>query len=97
MRVFTDQQLQVFEKSQIECADIIALLGELEDDELPAALLERLKTHINGCPSCQLECESYHRVVILAHSLATSELTDDVSRRLRQKLNERLGLKLPLK
>ena len=94
MTMFTEFQLMVFEKSDIECTDVVALLGDYQDDELPQALRQRIDDHIEECDYCREMESSYRLVVDLASELPEEEMPVDVQNRFRSNLNKRLGLNL---
>ncbi len=94
MANFTDTQLAAFEKQEIECVDVMLLLGDLHDHDMPSCLEERLLDHIATCPECQELRRGYELVINLAHQIDEEPLPDDVEDRLHQALNKRLGLHL---
>ena len=94
MGKFTDYQLMVFEKEQIDCGDVTALLGDYQDRELPPSLRARIASHISRCPQCFEAERSYRMVVELARELKEPPMPEGVKGRLRQALNRRLGLHL---
>ncbi len=96
MAEFTDFQLMVFEKETIECHDVVALLGDYYDGELPAALAGRIEEHIAGCAYCQDLEYGYRKTIELARELRERPVPVDVKNRLRQNLNRRLGLNLAM-
>ena len=96
MSSFTDYQLRIFEKPELECADVTGLLCDYQDSDLPQALQERVEFHIDECGYCQEVAEGYRLTIELASELEDVPVPTDVSRRLRQSLNEKLGLSLSL-
>ena len=91
---FNDDQLLIFEKERIECADVLSLLGDLHDDELPEVLKERVEHHIAECEYCRTVRDEYELTISIAHQLQQTEIPLDVHNRLRESLNRRLGLNL---
>ncbi len=80
------------------CRDIVDLFGEYVDDELNPALKESVTEHISGCPECR-EFEKSYRFVIEAAALLRPpevEMPAGARNRLRDVLNRRLGISLPM-
>jgi hypothetical protein len=104
-------QLMVLEKQNTECGDVVELLGELLDNAIPRTLSGRLHSHLSDCKECSDLYGSFCESAQFADSRADVELvqlsaipsyrtaTDipsGVKSRLRQALNERLGISLSL-
>ena len=94
MADFTDLQLMVLEKEHIECRDVMVLLGDYCDNELPPSLKGRLDAHISGCDYCQELKQGYKLTIDLAKELRDQPIPVEVQNRLRRSLNQRLGLNL---
>ncbi|NLF24947.1 MAG: hypothetical protein GX589_04725 [Deltaproteobacteria bacterium] len=94
MSKFTDYQLMIFEKEKIECDDVLELLGDYQDQELPLSLRARVASHLAQCPHCFEVERGYRMVVDLARELKEPPMPEGVRRRLREALNRRLGLRL---
>ena len=94
----TDFQLMVLEKNEIDCLDVVELLGDLVDGDLPPTLEARLEGHISGCAYCEEMKASYELTIELARELKNDEkpIPTAVQNRLRSALNEKLGLNLAL-
>jgi len=91
-----DRQIFILEKSEIECADVSELMAEYVDNELLASLRARIDTHKRNCSQCQELEEGYRLTIQLASEIKAEPLPSDVSRRLRQNLNRRLKISLPV-
>ncbi len=96
MRTVNELHLAILEKPAIECADIEQVLGDLVDGDLTPSLEGRIREHIEECDCCRESERSYRWVVKKAKLLKPAPLPEDVSRRLRMALNEKLGLSLNL-
>ena len=96
MNRFTEEQLRIFEKSEIECRDVVKLLGDYEDQELPEALKLRVEEHLENCPACAEFEHTYRLTIDLAKELKNPPMPAGVKMRLRQALNKRLGLQLSI-
>ncbi len=97
MKNFTEEQLRVLEAGEIDCIDVVRLMGDYHDQDLPHTLRGRLHAHICECSHCNEMYTGYAFTVALAGQIAQSEpaeLPQGVSRRLREALNQRLGLSL---
>ena len=96
MRFVSDAQIRIFEKPAISCSDLRTLMCDYADGDLLLSLKDRLDQHILGCSDCLEFKESYLKTIKLASSLKPEPLSDDCRKRLRQALNERLGINLPI-
>jgi anti-sigma factor RsiW len=78
------------------CIQVMDQLGEFVDGELDPANHRRFEMHINECAECAAFVAGYKDVISLAAELKEPErpLQVDVQNRLRQALNQRLGLDL---
>lgn len=90
------QHLRVLEKAQIDCCDVIDLLDDYVEHELPPALKTRFDEHVEHCPACQEVKYGYQLVIELARELGTVPMPVAVENRLRQGLNKRLGISLSM-
>jgi len=90
-----DYHIQILEKGMIDCADVDALMGDLVDGDLIPTLEARIREHIDSCEVCSESLRAYSWVINQAKTLKP-QLPEDVSRRLRETLNKRLGLNLPV-
>ena len=81
-----------------ECKDVIARLGEYSDGELSAGERTSMDDHFDECPECAAFLASYTHVIASAAELREPEQPIDVGvqNRLREALNKRLGINLPL-
>lgn len=95
-----DFHIQVLEKGMIDCADVDTLMGDLVDGDLMPTLAARLRDHIDECEVCAESLRSYTWVIEQAKQLKIEplkeQLPDDVAKRLRENLNKRLGINLPI-
>lgn len=95
MNQFTDYQLEVLEKATVDCLDIVRLMGDYHDRELPRTLHGRIHSHIKNCKVCSEMYAGYSLVVQLAGELRQDQqMSSDAKARLRNRLNERLGIQL---
>jgi hypothetical protein len=94
MKNFTEYQLQVLEQGEVDCIDVVKLMGDYHDEELPESLRGRLHAHIKKCSICSEMYSGYSFVVELAKELQDEPMPRSAKSRLRESLNERLGLEL---
>ena len=93
---FTELQMQILESSHIDCVDVVRVLGDYQDNELPDSLRLRVDEHLCNCSHCRRMERGYRNTVELAQELADKPVPLAVQNRLRQALNRRLGLSLTL-
>ena len=89
-----DYQIRVLEKEEITCKDVKDLMCDYADNELTASLQERLDLHVVRCNRCKHFKETYLQTIEIASELKDAPVPDGVRSRLRQALNEKLGLNL---
>ncbi len=91
-----DFQLRILEKPIIECPDVEELLSDYIDHELIPTLHARVGAHIMECAVCSESEEDIRMVIELAATIKDTPVPIDVRERLRQNLNDRLGLSLSM-
>ena len=91
---YNDNHLYLLEKKEINCLDLVQIMGEYHDDELPDTLNEKVSDHIRKCEQCEKFALSYSMVVEIAGELKDREVPRDVRNRLREGLNKKLGIGL---
>lgn len=94
MSKLNDQHLRILEKQNFDCQDVADLLCDYADQELTGTLAARLDGHCLHCESCAEVRDSYLLTIKVAKTLRDCPMPRDVQRRLRQALNQRLGLNL---
>ena len=85
---------RVLEKSQADCLDVKELLFEYSEGELSFIVINKLDAHIAACQHCKDEVDSYLMVKHVAKELPAINVDSAIKVRLRQALNDRLGLRL---
>lgn len=65
------------------CSEVIALLVDYLERQLPPAVQEDLERHLARCPRCVCSVKSYERTVTLLRSLTERDLPDDLRLSLR--------------
>ena len=96
-----DLQLLVLEKDKISCEDVESILDDYVENELPATLKARVSSHICDCDDCQELEDEYRLTIVLAKEIGQREkqahrMSQGAHQRLREALNDRLGLDLPM-
>lgn len=94
MNGYTEKQVYLLEKDGLNCSDIIRILGDYQDRELPQTLRGKVSDHITECEKCRELEAGYRLVVELAGELEDQPVPQDVRRRVRERLNKTLGLSL---
>lgn len=96
MKNYTEYQMYVLEKYNVDCIDLVKLLGDYHEGDLSDSLNLKLKEHVDECVYCQDLEDSYRLVVEIAKSLKSKEkpMSSGVKVRLRQALNQKLGINL---
>ncbi|MCB9030309.1 MAG: hypothetical protein H6619_04595 [Deltaproteobacteria bacterium] len=94
MKNAIDYQIEILEKQELNCEDVDQALCDYADDELIPSLKLRIDDHITECEFCKDEVSDYMRVVELARQITEAPMPEGVSARLRDSLNEKLGLNL---
>ena len=95
MTQFTDFQLMVLEKQEVHCEDAVELMSDLYDEVLPHTLQGRVRAHLSDCKDCGEFYREYVRGMEFVANDDDMEMPAGVQNRLRQVLNQRLGLSLP--
>lgn len=72
------------------CSEVIALLMDYLERQLPPSVHADLEQHLSRCPACIACVRSYERTVSLLHSLREQDLPDELRLSLRAFL-ERQG------
>lgn len=91
-----EYHMEVLEKPEVDCIDVVNLLGDYTDDELTPTVRGRIDSHVEHCGYCRRMMDSYLTTVSLARELGDRPLPVDTQRRLRESLNKRLGITLKL-
>lgn len=90
-----EEHIRMLEKPEITCSDVAHVIGDYVDNDLTIGLRDRIDEHLATCEFCQGFKESYEEVVIIASQLREKPMPKGVRTRLREVLNQRLGLALP--
>ena len=65
------------------CSEVIALLADYLERQLPPAVQADLEQHLARCPRCVAAVQGYERTVSLLRSLTERDLPDDLRLSLR--------------
>lgn len=68
------------------CRDVLAMLSDYVDFELPPEACGEVESHLAGCPECLEFVESLRKVIALCHVYAPSPLPASLSDRARNEL-----------
>ncbi|MCI5065826.1 zf-HC2 domain-containing protein [bacterium] len=100
MEKMSEEELLILEKGTVSCEDFEGLLGELVEGELSPTVAEKLHHHCEECQECHDGYELYEQVIDIARLIGKerqkepSAMPDEVKKRLHQRLNASLGLRL---
>ena len=72
------------------------MMCDYADQELTESLKIRIDSHIEQCPHCTELKAGYLQTISLAKELKNVPMPEGAQQRLRAKLNERLGINLPI-
>ena len=79
----------------ISCSEVEALLDDYIDGEIDELTRARFEQHVQRCESCSSLVLDCRHIIAVAKSLADEPVPADVSHRLRKRLEEEMGCKLP--
>jgi anti-sigma factor RsiW len=88
--------MEVLEKPEIDCIDVVNLLGDYADGDLKPAVRGRFDHHFEGCRHCRRLRDEYLATVEAAKLIRDQPIPHEVHNRVRMALNARLGTALPL-
>jgi anti-sigma factor RsiW len=71
-----------------DCRDVLKMLSEYLDLELPPDACQQVEQHLAGCPPCEEFAQSLRKTVDLCRRYAPSELPQPISQSARAKLLE---------
>jgi hypothetical protein len=93
--MYTEEQVMILEKGQISCDEFEAQLCDYADGELPKTMKAMMEAHECTCEACAESKRTYLLTIRLARTLrCEATISVEIENRLREKLNERLGLTL---
>jgi anti-sigma factor RsiW len=84
--------MHLFEKSALQCHEVIGLLGDYIDDELSVAIRQMIDSHIAECSYCAEMLRTYSQTVSLARDLPEKKISNSHKSRLFSKITEKLGI-----
>lgn len=72
----------------MNCEQLLGLLSEYIDGELPPELCEEIEKHLSGCDDCRVVLNTTKRTIDLVHAPTEKPaLPEDVRERLFKRLN----------
>ena len=78
-------------QSRLTCKDAIDLLADYLETSLGPDLVAALERHLQDCRPCVAYLNTYKRTRTLAGQVGRVEMPEEMRRRLRQLLLDRLG------
>lgn len=85
---------RMMEKAEVSCADLVRTLDDYIEGALSEPAMTKLSAHVAGCEKCQRMEGTYRWTIALAGELRDEPAPVEVKNRLRQSLNEKLGLNI---
>jgi anti-sigma factor RsiW len=79
----------------LSCCEVEFLLDDYIDGEIDPILRERFDRHLAHCELCSCLVHECQHIVEVARTLANQPVPASVSRRLRERLEEETGCRLP--
>jgi anti-sigma factor RsiW len=73
----------------MNCEQLLALLNDYVDGDIPPALCAELERHLAGCNPCQVVVDNIRKTITLYHAGQPYELPLEFRERLHQALRER--------
>lgn len=75
----------------LHCTDIEALLDSYLDEEIDPLTSRQFEQHLDRCELCRSLVDDCRQIVHVAKTLSDKAVPADVSRRLRERLEEEIG------
>ncbi len=96
MSEFSDYQMMLLEKPDLNCEEFSNLLCDYADNDLPMSLRARVETHAGHCEQCKDLKDDYLKTIELASELKPVEvkMPEDARLRVRAALREKLGIQI---
>jgi anti-sigma factor RsiW len=60
------------------CTDLVGLLADYVEHQLPAHLHDDLERHLARCPRCVAQLKTYESTVSLLHSIRDEDLPEEL-------------------
>jgi anti-sigma factor RsiW len=60
------------------CTDLVGLLADFVEHQLPPAVHEELERHLSRCPRCVAQLKTYHSTVSLLRSIRDEDLPQEL-------------------
>jgi anti-sigma factor RsiW len=73
------------------CADVVRLLADYLEHQLPANEHAELEYHLSKCPRCVAQLKTYESTVSLLHSIREDDLPPELRCTLRSFLHRNCG------
>jgi anti-sigma factor RsiW len=80
----------LFHRKRLTCRQLVNMLSDYVDGELPPTLQRRLEAHLEGCTPCTAFLQTFKQTQTLAQSLHDEDMPPELRQRLRSFLREQL-------
>jgi anti-sigma factor (TIGR02949 family) len=65
------------------CTDVVGLLADYVEHQLPAEVQADLQQHLSKCPRCMAQLQTYQSTVSLLRSIREEDLPEELRLRLK--------------
>lgn len=74
-----------------KCKDLVGLLADFVEHQLPPVVHESLERHLAACPRCVAQLRTYQSTVSLLHTIKDEDLPPELRCTLRAFLDRNCG------
>jgi anti-sigma factor RsiW len=73
------------------CSDLVGLLADYVERQLPTAIHQDLEQHLAECPRCVAQLKTYESTLSLLHSIRDEDLPKELRCKLKAFLDKHCG------
>jgi hypothetical protein len=73
------------------CSDLVSLLADYVEHQLPPAVHEELEHHLAECPRCVAQLKTYESTLSLLHSIRDEDLPKELRCKLKAFVDKHCG------
>ncbi len=73
------------------CSDLVGLLADYVEHQLPPAVHEDLEQHLAECPRCVAQLKTYESTLSLLHSIRDEDLPQELRCKLKAFIDKHCG------
>jgi anti-sigma factor RsiW len=71
------------------CADLVSLLADYVEHQLPCEIHQELERHLAECPRCVAQLKTYESTLSLLHSIRDEDLPKELRCKLKAFIDKR--------